>query len=639
MRSLQQAAQTDFVFLESPWTAAYALKVLRAAKGRGVIIHRQHGGQVYFYLYPRREVQAALKSAPGEMPVANVLDLHEWKAAETRPPGQPAEGVQAAVVLDDGRPVGYLLPGVGQARKGALQRIDLEEALDRNLGGGPHAAPPPPPPGEPEPQVLERTLQADFCASLPVGREAELKVFLVAGKAAELPGLGMAQPAGTELDVIIQARRGLEVSGDARGKLVIGSQDEFEPLRFTLKAVEEGQGDVRVIVSIKGMVFGYLKLTPVVEPAASAGDPRPVTVNAGVAAMEVSTPDLTLHIELEERGGQRGFVIYLTAQNPELDLNYKKIGPVFFQTDPGPYFERFYRDIEGLPIGSPQDQARAAKELEARGLFLFEMLPPAAQEELWRLKDRIKTVFIQSGEPWVPWEICRLEGVEKGKKVEGPFFCEAFEMTRWLPGGKSPRPQLHLNNLAVVAPEESNLPYSMSELKYLLELASGGRKVTRIPARYLDLLSAFSAGDRDGWHFSGHGAVRGSDPNHAEMILDQKETLSPLRISGSAANLGQARPLVFLNACQIGAGGMALTDIGGWARQFLEAGAGAFIGANWAVYDRTAYLFAKDLYTRLLGGKPVGQAVREARLAVKPAGDSTWLAYTVFAHPLAVVRG
>jgi hypothetical protein len=30
--------------------------------------------------------------------------------------------------------------------------------------------------------------------------------------------------------------------------------------------------------------------------------------------------------------------------------------------------------------------------------------------------------------------------------------------------------------------------------------------------------------------------------------------------------------------------------------------------------------------------------VRLARLAVKPAGDSTWLAYTVFAHPLAVVK-
>ncbi len=76
------------------------------------------------------------------------------------------------------------------------------------------------------------------------------------------------------------------------------------------------------------------------------------------------------------------------------------------------------------------------------------------------------------------------------------------------------------------------------------------------------------------------------------------------------ANLGKATPLVFLNSCQIGAGGIALTDIGGWARQFLAAGAGAFIGAQWDISDHTAFSFATDCMTCYVPGRPVGEAVR-----------------------------
>ena len=83
---------------------------------------------------------------------------------------------------------------------------------------------------------------------------------------------------------------------------------------------------------------------------------------------------------------------------------------------------------------------------------------------------------------------------------------------------------------------------------------------------------------------------------------------------------------------------MSLSDSGGWARQYLHAGVGAFIGAYWSIYDQPAYDFARELYRRLLGGIPIGRAVQEARTAIEPASDLTWLAYTVFADPLAMVR-
>jgi hypothetical protein len=642
MSTVELIYQTDFILLEAHWPAAYALGFFDSrAAAAAVIVHRFHEGKEYFYVYALQEAWTSLNLHRNEL-VERVLDLHEWRADKVVAPGGNVSGSPSVVVMDEGRVVGYLRPG-SPVRGAESQPSPPASIPVPGEGGEPEN------PLEsltPKGEGLLRTLYADFPPELEVGTQAVLSVYLTpAGLEEALPGLTLAQPAGTLLDVVVQARRGLEVDGSARASLTIGAPDEFDPLRFTLRAVEAGQGDVRVIVFREGAVLGYLKLLPVVTvpsafaPAGSpAGSPH-VANNQHLSLVQVGVPDLSLHIEEVEQAGRRGFVLYLSAADPALNLNLRKFGPVFFQTDPGPYFSDFFRGIEGLPNTSLSEQALAARQLETQGVFLFENLfPPDAQSLLWSLKDQIKSIFIQSSEPWVPWELCRLTGTENGRKVEGAFFCEAFEMTRWLPG-TGLKPTLHLSNMAVVMPSSSGLPYTAPELQYLLGLASlPTRRVQQIPAHYLDLFREFTSGTHDGWHFSGHGAVRSPDPNRTELLLDGQETLTPLGITGVAANLGQATPLVFLNACQAGAGGMSLTDTGGWARQFLAAGAGAFIGAHWSIYDHTAFAFTKELYGRLLAGLPVGRAVRESRMAVKPAGDSTWLAYTVFAHPLASVQ-
>jgi CHAT domain-containing protein len=149
------------------------------------------------------------------------------------------------------------------------------------------------------------------------------------------------------------------------------------------------------------------------------------------------------------------------------------------------------------------------------------------------------------------------------------------------------------------------------------------------------------AGVYDGWHFSGHGRYReGDDPNLSALELEDYKRLTPGNLSGPTRNLGLAHPLVFLNACNAGRRAMSLTDVGGWADKFLWAGAGAFIGAHWSIDDRVACAFAQALYDRLLTQSlPVGEAVRQSRLDMHAAypGDPTWLAYTVFADPLAKV--
>ena len=255
---------------------------------------------------------------------------------------------------------------------------------------------------------------------------------------------------------------------------------------------------------------------------------------------------------------------------------------------------------------------------------------------LWTLRDRIQSVQIRSEEPWIPWELCKLTSEENGRIVEGPFLGEAFAVTRSLRGLAS-APALTLRNMALVVPEDSQLPFAQAELHHLRGLAREGRRVQEIPSTFLDVTDALASGVYDAWHFSGHGSYTPADPNRSAIYLRGNDPLTPEDLAGVVANLGQASPLVFLNACQVGRAGMSLTDIGGWASQFLRAGAGAFVGTYWSIYDAPALTFAKEFYDHLLAGVPIGRAAQAARTAVMNTGDPTWLAYTVFADPMATV--
>jgi len=342
---------------------------------------------------------------------------------------------------------------------------------------------------------------------------------------------------------------------------------------------------------------------------------------------------------LEAReGAETVLTLRLSSTDAGLGYNLKPYGPIRLRSDPYSYFQDFFRDIERLPIRTPADKAKAELRLAAKGASLFESLVPEdLRRALWGLRGRITSVQVQSEEPWIPWELCKLVGDDGGMVEEGPFFCEAFELTRWLPGLPQV-PHLDMRNLALVVPNDSGLAFAVPESDFMLSLATADRRVARIPATFLDLHSALASGVYDGWHFSGHGSNRDEpNPERSALILEGGDRLTPEDLGGRVANLGKARPLVFLNACQVGQSQMTLTGIGGWASRFLRAGAGGFIGAYWSVYDQPAFDFARELYGHLLAGVPIGRAVRDSRLAARGSGDPTWLAYTVFADPLARV--
>lgn len=330
------------------------------------------------------------------------------------------------------------------------------------------------------------------------------------------------------------------------------------------------------------------------------------------------------------------YELELHAPDSDLDIYHRTFGPIVLESDPARYFAEFFKKIQDLPTGpgSPWD---IAGDLEDLGSLLYEHLIPRELGEVLTslLVDDscVRTLQIQSDEPWIPWELLRLPRT----RGHAPFLCEAFATSRWL-GDRSPLRELPLRRMAVVAPRNTDLAWVADELEFLLGLADGGREVRRIEARKRTILAALSSASYDGWHFSGH-ALPKADPNDAEILIEDYEKVTPWNLVGDARDFGETRPLVFLNGCHTGRAGMSLTAVGGWAQAFLKGGAGAFLGTYWTIRDDGGARFARRFYENFVAGTPIAEAVRRARLSIRTPDDPSWLAYTIYAHPLAFCSG
>jgi hypothetical protein len=486
--------------------------------------------------------------------------------------------------------------------------------------------------GEP----VTRWLVSTFRDRVRLGATRVLRVTLSAQGETGTGTLRVKAKLGSRITVLVEPERGFELKGDNRGTLKVSTKEET--LQFKLKATALGPALIWVYAYQGANPLGRMRVLATVVAA-----DEPLRASTGhssqpIPSLDVRQPDLLLEIHQLPSAAGPGIQMYLAAQDPALHLELRPFPAVSFKKDVEAYYREIFADIEGMLLDTPEHCRDAQLALESAGYDLFETLfPPELRTEFWRLKERIKTVRIVSNEPWIPWELCKLEDEQH---EPGPFLCEAFAVTRWILGMDS-QPELTLRKMAVVAPEQSGLPHAPEEWTYLHSLAEGSRQVERIPARFAPLLKALGEGVYDGWHFAGHGELSPGDPNNSSIELDDYQSLKPRNLSGTPMRLGQARPLVFLNACQAGRGAMSLTGMGGWAYKFLSAQAAAFISTHWSIDDGVALQFAVEFYDRLLKqGLTIGEAARQARLAARDAhpGDPTWLAYVVYADPMATVH-
>lgn len=614
-----------FVRIDATWSSKRALEIIDALQPlTHVIVHRRGDQGDRFYAFALDEIEQELADA-GDHTVEDALALDE------RLPS-PVIGVSHApvertsIVVEDG-----LLLGVAPRRTRGNPRRAVQLESTRGVqvfrNGGPLV---PPPAGSPATAPGTRSLVARGPEEVQVGKTGAVRVTLAIAAVAGAPQLAAAT--GETVHVAIETSGAIEPAGADEVPIVLEDAGD-EGARFEVRGKEIGEGKVKVLAYLQGRVVARAILTVQVV----AAQPEKIEVQATATVISVqSPPDLTLRIK--DAGGSQ-YNMEVTTSDSDLGLYLSPFGPVTLGQNPEAYFADFYTDVEGI-LRAGSTPATKIERLEALGSSLADrLIPPPLAQRLADLRARIRSIEILSAEPWVPWELCWLTGLARDGDAGG-FLSEAFQTTRWF-AGEPQFPSLTARSIALVVPQDSGLPQAPRERDLVQGLATAGRTVTEIPAEYLALRKMLKTMSHDVLHFTGHGEAHPGDADQSAMVLEGGERFEPRDLSGGEVkkSFGAQRPIVLLNACEVGRAGLVLGTQAGWPLAFVKAGAGAFVGALWKVGDNAAAGFAKALYEALLtDGTTVGDAVHRARLSVRRASDPTWLAYVAYAHPSARVK-
>jgi len=650
MGLLARAVTRSFLLLDSEWSVEHAGRLVRSVGPSHVIVARRQAGD--YYLARRATVSAMFAAAAPAATVWSALDLAQTQPTPTRD-GYTADdpSVLEAVVLEEGRLIGFL-----DRRPLTSGDLDADATLTGALGGElfysfdtdflrgfdttPGAAGAAD--GAPSPPALVH----DFPDQVALGSTTSLVLWLSADPRAGTR-LNAALPVGTNVDVVVLPCQGFKVVGDREDTLSVPDQGgESEPVRIKLQATQAGQALVRVHAYVGTHHVGTLLVESMVVPAVV---PSPATSTAHRVRLPLlqhldDAPDLLLSIIERSTADTVSLTITLRSRQPVVEGQplSRQFGPKVIAKRPQPYIQQFFKAVQHLDLREENDR----RLLETKCAALTSaVIPPELLEDLWQLRGRVQSVEIESEEPWIPWELCRLAGRNGDGIEDGGFFGDAFPITRWLPQVEG-KLRLSLRKMALVAPVDSGLLHAPDEASFIRSLQDTGRQVQEVKADLLSILKAMTHDGYDAWHFVGHGRAN-DNPDWSELALEANDVIRPENLSGTVENVGRTNPLVFLNACTSGLGGLTLSGSGGWAERFLragrdflpDAGAAAFVGTYWMVDDGLALQFVKAFYRALLvDGHPIGQAAFRARQALRDSGDPTRLAYTVFANPLARVE-
>lgn len=383
---------------------------------------------------------------------------------------------------------------------------------------------------------------------------------------------------------------------------------------------------------------------------------------ARIQAREVSLdpdqrhPDLVLHIAWQEMQEQLIFTLIR-----EGGASFHSFAPITFKSDPATQAAALFKNLTTL---SEQRDVVADEILGRRRYLTTEDIDRRLKmlgQDLWKrmIPDELKDIYererqewvdrsmlVFSDEPHLPWELLWPYG--RGWEDDGPW-CMSMRLGRWLrrdeQGNGSVRAPsiIDLNTLAVLAPSDSGLEMAQKEREWLRNWIDeqGINDASPIEASWKSAVDLLEMGGYNWIHVASHGSFYPTSPDeYASLWFKGEIALTPGHIVGPKIEeyMEQNHPGIFFNACHAGRLGWSLTGLGGWANRLISCGAGMFLGPLWTVTDGAALTFAKALYTHLQNGETIAEATRQARKESRQKGDPTWLAYSLYAHPNAVVH-
>jgi hypothetical protein len=274
--------------------------------------------------------------------------------------------------------------------------------------------------------------------------------------------------------------------------------------------------------------------------------------------------------------------------------------------------------------------------LEGAGMEFFNSSPKKFQDLYWRLIDAgtpPSTVLLISEERSVPWELM----IPSRRTADGQYeqrqaLGVQCAIGRWhgddyvCPGQVVP-----LQDSLVLAPTYNPpLPQASAERDLILELFPG----QSVPATFDELNAFYAAHTASLLHFVCHG--RDATLQAIKLLQNQVLWASQVRAGGLGMACRKSRPLIFLNACEVGRPGAGLAAVGGFAASFIACDAGAIIAPLWAVDDGVAHRVAVTFYdtVKKKPDTPFADIVRGVRAkAYAEGGEDSYAAYCFYGDP------
>lgn len=424
---------------------------------------------------------------------------------------------------------------------------------------------------------------------------------------------------------------------------------DSQPVVFLLSCGVLGRKRITVDFYHKARMIASINFESDVVQAATQRGSAPVTLGEGLemGALEANPPPpADLELRVARTAESNGLSFVLNSSLPNGALRSQPVGQIkLTHKDPQAFFSDRLQRLTDLARAAPAAEVdqRLVQEIEALGEGLFELLlPPALQQLYWEqiepllAQGTVKTLLINSDEPWIPWELIKPYRYNEADDSEqrGPFLVEQVSLSRWL--ARPLPPAVNVKQAALVMPEV-NLPHVQEEKQYFDTLAQEHHIELQGPLQLHDeVLDRLRTGNFQLLHFATHGAFNAEDADRSELFLGQQNLTPAELVGGQLRGLRSARPLVFLNACASGKADLTLIGAGGWAHKFfVEGRASAFVGTLWEVSDDLAADFSRTFYGGLVAGKTLGEALRAARLQIRDQepGNPTWLAYALYGDP------
>lgn len=462
-------------------------------------------------------------------------------------------------------------------------------------------------------------------------------------------GFNLVARVGSNVEVNIITSSHFRLRGDGTATFMVSAKEaRIDVSRFTLTCLDrsewgEGLPSVIAVFFVDSRPCGKVARTIDVD-GIDVNEAKEVEGHIEIGINGLPPADLTVTV-VADRSFNDGRHFHCSVSTPHLPLYRRRV------TAPWILRDVTQKIVEGFMdkfTSEKTEKEQLISELSGAGVLLFEASPEIFQKVFWELIDKgvpISTIAIVSEEPFIPWELMIPSRLVDGRyqEREKPLGVD-FEIGRWTDERIiAPARQIVLSDSHVVAPEyegELVLSQAAAEAQMVFKQYPG---TPIAPTDFAGLEAALGGVGRSLVHFICHGKDEAG--GQQAVYLERGSELSSvsiLRMRGVAAIFAEKRPVVFLNACEVGRGAPALVGLGGFVSSFIRLGATAVIAPLWSVEEEAAYAIAKEFYRAVKDrpGTPFSRIFSEIRAKAydKTIGEDTYAAYCFYGDPYAAAN-